>query len=149
MNNFEKGKELEDKTADRLDAVGVKNNKNWGIESSSWPWFQPGPGDGGIDISGEAASHKFAIQCKNWANIVSKVHVLSKNETQLIDLETQLGRNIVNELARVLSKRENCGNIGINDKWLPGFEYLYDFEYRIGEHKGDLIFADNNDSRSG
>ncbi|CAG8710874.1 7160_t:CDS:2 [Funneliformis mosseae] len=28
MNNFEKGKELEDKTADRLDAVGVKNNKN-------------------------------------------------------------------------------------------------------------------------
>ncbi|CAG8671032.1 14930_t:CDS:2 [Funneliformis mosseae] len=41
MNNFEKGKELEDESADRLDAVGVKNNKNGG--------------DGGIDISGEAA----------------------------------------------------------------------------------------------
>ncbi|CAG8659762.1 17353_t:CDS:2 [Funneliformis caledonium] len=32
----------------------------------------------------------------------------------------------------------------INDKWLPGFEYLYDFEYGIEGHKGDLIFADNN-----
>ncbi|CAG8637455.1 10894_t:CDS:2 [Funneliformis mosseae] len=32
----------------------------------------------------------------------------------------------------------------INDKWLPGFGYLYDFEYRIGDHKGDLIFADDN-----
>ncbi|CAG8497533.1 15963_t:CDS:2 [Funneliformis caledonium] len=32
----------------------------------------------------------------------------------------------------------------INDKWLPGFGYLYDFEYRIGYHKGDLIFTDDN-----
>ncbi|CAG8713042.1 8361_t:CDS:2, partial [Funneliformis caledonium] len=60
MNNFEKGKELEDKTANILDAVGVKNNKN------------SGPGDGGIDISGEAASHEFAIQCKNWANKIGR-----------------------------------------------------------------------------
>lgn len=31
----------------------------------------------------------------------------------------------------------------VNDKWLPGFEYLYDFEYKSGDHKGDLIFANN------
>ncbi|CAG8678372.1 2480_t:CDS:2 [Funneliformis mosseae] len=74
MNNFEKGKKLEDKTADRLDA---------GIESSSLPRV---PGDGGIDISGEATSHEFAIQCKNWAN--------------------KIGRNVVEELAGVLSRRE-------------------------------------------
>ncbi|CAG8597926.1 14867_t:CDS:10, partial [Funneliformis mosseae] len=59
------GKELEDKTPDRLDAVGVKNNKNGGPE--------------------EAASHEFAIQC----------------------------RNVVDELAGMLSKRENCGKISI------------------------------------
>ena len=34
MNNFEKGKELENKSADRLDAVGVKNNKNGWV--SQW-----------------------------------------------------------------------------------------------------------------
>ncbi|CAG8695934.1 5988_t:CDS:2 [Funneliformis caledonium] len=78
MNNFEKGKELEDKSADRLDAVGVKNNKNSGD---------------GIDISGEAASNEFAIQCKNWAN--------------------KIGHNVVDELAGVLSKRENRDKIGI------------------------------------
>jgi|SRR6266498_6065650 len=32
----------------------------------------------------------------------------------------------------------------VNDKWLPGFEYLYDFEYQRGNHKGDLIFANNH-----
>lgn len=79
MNNFEKGKELEDKTADRLDAVGVKNNKNGG------------PGDGGIDISGVAAGNEIAIQCKNWAD--------------------KIGRNVVDELAGVLSKRETVGKL--------------------------------------
>ncbi|CAG8658249.1 11655_t:CDS:2 [Funneliformis caledonium] len=41
----------------------------------------------------EAASHEFAIQCKNWAN--------------------KIGRNVVDELAGMLSKRENCGKISI------------------------------------
>ncbi|CAG8616611.1 8181_t:CDS:2 [Funneliformis caledonium] len=79
MNNYEKGKYLEDKTADI------------------------GPGDGGIDISGEAASSEFIIQCKNWAN--------------------KIGRNVVEELAGVLSRRENHGKIGIvvaPSGYLPG-----------------------------
>ncbi|CAG8742821.1 16273_t:CDS:2, partial [Funneliformis caledonium] len=40
-----------------------------------------------------AASHEFAIQCKNWAN--------------------KIGRNVVEKLAGVLSRRENHGKIGI------------------------------------
>ncbi|CAG8606552.1 9742_t:CDS:2, partial [Funneliformis mosseae] len=36
-----------------------------------------------------------------------------KNETQLIVLETQLGRNVVEELAGVLSRRENHGKIDL------------------------------------
>ncbi|CAG8742902.1 5232_t:CDS:2, partial [Funneliformis mosseae] len=52
-----------------------------------------GPGDGGIDISGVAAGNEIAIQCKNWAN--------------------KIGRNVVDELAGVLSKRENRGKIGV------------------------------------
>jgi hypothetical protein len=31
----------------------------------------------------------------------------------------------------------------VNDKWLPGFKYLYDFEYQRAEYEGDLIFANN------
>ncbi|CAG8504469.1 uncharacterized protein OCT59_012655 [Rhizophagus irregularis] len=31
----------------------------------------------------------------------------------------------------------------VNDKWLPGFKYLYNFEYQHAEYVGDLIFAND------
>ncbi|CAG8500854.1 9100_t:CDS:2 [Acaulospora colombiana] len=31
----------------------------------------------------------------------------------------------------------------INIKWLPGFKYLYEFEYQRGNDRGDLIFAND------
>ncbi|PKY21918.1 hypothetical protein RhiirB3_525383 [Rhizophagus irregularis] len=31
----------------------------------------------------------------------------------------------------------------VNDKWLPGFKYLYEFEYQRADYKGDLIVAND------
>ncbi|CAG8698611.1 9058_t:CDS:2, partial [Funneliformis mosseae] len=53
MNNYQKGKKLENKTAERLDAVGIKNNNNGeskalrshGFDSERSSLFPNGPGD--------------------------------------------------------------------------------------------------------
>ncbi|CAG8557426.1 2300_t:CDS:2 [Funneliformis mosseae] len=95
MRQLREEQELEDTTADRLDAVGVKNNKNGG--------------------PGEATSHEFAIQCKNWAN--------------------KIGRYVVDELAGMLSKRDNCSKISIV---VAPFGYTSEAK-KVGREQGIIL----------
>ncbi|CAG8436126.1 10655_t:CDS:2 [Funneliformis caledonium] len=55
MNNYEKGRQLENETVRTLTEVGIDNE------------HKGGPGDGGIDVSGVVAGIAYVIQCKNWA----------------------------------------------------------------------------------
>ncbi|CAG8512636.1 hypothetical protein C2G38_2255933 [Gigaspora rosea] len=66
--------------------------------------------------------HKEKID--KWENIEFPKKLKNKDEKK----EGELQNKVINE---------------VNDKWFPGFEYLYDFEYERGNHKGDLIFANN------
>ncbi|CAG8581039.1 16748_t:CDS:2 [Funneliformis mosseae] len=75
---------------------------------------------------------------------LGRLNLKTIHDEKIREWNVKLPEYLKNKQAKQEAKLQDKLIKEINDKWLPGFEYLYDFEYRIGGHKGDLIFADNN-----
>ncbi|RIA80683.1 hypothetical protein C1645_838275 [Glomus cerebriforme] len=71
---------------------------------------------------------------------INRLELHTNHSEKINEWSEYLADNSENKEAQIQNKFIN----EVNVKWLPGFEYLYDFEYKRGVHRGDLIFADNH-----
>lgn len=72
---------------------------------------------------------------------INKLQLQTKHSEKIREREIEYPR-LKKENSRREAKLQNDFIKDVN-KWLPGFKYLYDFEYQRADCKGDLIFAND------
>ncbi|CAI2176964.1 8740_t:CDS:2, partial [Funneliformis geosporum] len=75
---------------------------------------------------------------------ISRLNLDTRHNEKISEWSVEFEKYIQNKQKKKEAKLQDKFIKEINDKWLPGFRYLYNFEYDNGDHKGDLIFANND-----
>ncbi|RGB35493.1 hypothetical protein C1646_699475 [Rhizophagus diaphanus] len=73
---------------------------------------------------------------------INKLQLKTKHNEKISEWEIEYPR-LKKQNSKNEAKLQNDFIKDVNDKWLPGFKYLYDFEYQRADYKGDLIFAND------
>ncbi|PKC06794.1 hypothetical protein RhiirA5_377562 [Rhizophagus irregularis] len=73
---------------------------------------------------------------------INKLRLQTKHDEKISEWEIKYPK-LKKENSKREAKLQNDFIKDVNDKWLPGFKYLYEFEYQRADYKGDLIVAND------